>query len=148
MDRNSNDSREQSPIIIYYDSLEGLEHLWPRLAERFRETGHTRPVVFREYDSYKELPGTDGDLLYMLPADMAVFRRLAQADDIYAHLYGLLDSGENGILRYGKRFYENFYRRRDLLLQLLWKKAGWEPGLLKQHLEKRIGRGKYRRLYL
>ena len=352
MNTNSIDSRELSPIIFYYDSLEGLEHLWPALEERFRQTGHTRPIIFREYDSYKELPGTDGDLytydaivlsalvdkgffrvlpksvscggvfpwvmeksrvrrraygvpfmlcspalicrkrddlhvqnimelkegaaiplrsmlmfyfvqsfcenlslaksfrvmehlleliggrnalehsssseydginrfnreecryllaftedlhelkkddyavsfanfsdnetsrrprfladfisigkqtaeeklqdcldlidiliseqfiyeicrpegdlLYMLPADMNVFRRLSQMDAVYEHLYGQLDSEENGVLRYGKRFYENFYTRRDILLQLLWKKAGWEPELIKAHLEKRI----------
>ncbi len=62
MDLNSLDGRELSPIIFYYDSLEGLEHLWPALKERFRQTGHLRPIIFRDYDSYKELPGTDGDL--------------------------------------------------------------------------------------
>ncbi len=355
MDLNSLDGRELSPIIFYYDSLEGLEHLWPALKERFRQTGHLRPIIFRDYDSYKELPGTDGDLytydaivlsalvdkgivrplpksvsyervfpwimekskvrrrsygvpfmlcssalicrqkddlhiqnimelnedtaiplrsmlmfyfvqsfcenlslkksfrvmehllelsggrdalehsgsseydgidrfnrgecryllaftedlydlkkenyvvslanfsdnetsrhprfladfisigkqtpgeklqdcldlidiliseqfvfdscipdgdlLYMLPADMSVFRRFARMDAVYAHLYGLLDSEENGVLRYGKRFYENFYSRRDMLLQLLWKKTGWEPDLLRHHMEKRIGHG-------
>ena len=355
MNLNSTDNNEPSPIIFYYDSLEGLEHLWPALKERFRQTGHKRPIIFREYDSYKELPGKDGDLytydaivlsalvdkgffralpesvscdhvfpwvmeksrvrrraygvpfmlcspalicrkrddlhvqnimelkegtaiplrsmlmfyfvqsfcenlslrksfrvmehlldliggrdalehsgsseydginrfnreecryllaftedlhelkkddyavsfanfsdnetsrrprfladfisvgkqmpeeklqdcldliniliseqfvyetcipegdlLYMLPADMIVFRRLSQMDAVYAHLYSQLDSEENGVLRYGKRFYENFYARRDMLLQLLWKKAGWEPELMKAHLEKKAGHG-------
>ncbi len=39
-----------------------MEYLCPRLEARFRQTGHARPIQFREYDCYKELPGTDGDL--------------------------------------------------------------------------------------
>ena len=58
----SAENEERSPIIFYCDELDGLEYLWPRLEERFRQTGHTRQILFREYDSYKELPGTDGDL--------------------------------------------------------------------------------------
>ena len=58
----SAENEERSPIIFYYDELDGLEYLWPRLEERFRQTGHTRQILFREYDSYKEMPGTDGDL--------------------------------------------------------------------------------------
>lgn len=334
-------SEELSPIILYYDELEGMESVWPRLEERFRRTGHSRPILFREYDSYKELPGTDGDLYtydavvlsalvdkgflralpkavtydhvfpwimdktrvrqrnygvpfmlcsnalicrqkedlharnimelhenvaipmrsmlmfyfvqavienqslkksfhvmehlldliggrdslaasgmgdydginrfnreecryllsftedladlkkddyavyfanfsdnetrkrplfladfisvgkhiqkeklqdcldliqiliseqfvyetcvpdgrleYLLPADRHVFQRLAEYDSLYKSLYSQVDSEENGILRYGKRFYEDFYTKRDLLLQLLWERAGWKP---------------------
>ncbi len=52
----SSENEERSPIIFYYDELDGLEYLWPRLEELFRQTGHTRQILFREYDSYKELP--------------------------------------------------------------------------------------------
>ena len=55
-------SEELSPIIFYYDEIDGMEYLWPRLVERFRQAGHARPILFKEYDCYKELPGTDGDL--------------------------------------------------------------------------------------
>ena len=334
-------SEELSPIIFYYDEIDGMEYLWPRLTERFRQTGHARPIIFREYDCYKELPGTDGDLYtydaivlsalvdkgflrtlprsvscdrvfpwimeksrirqrsygapfmlcsnalicrqkddlhvsnimeihenvaiplrsmlmfyfvqavcenlnlkksirvmehlldliggkdfleqsgmddyngierfdreecryllsfteflydlkkddyavsfvnfsdkeeskrprfltdfislgkhvpkeklrdcldlieimiseefvfemcvpdgdlqYLLPADRCVFRRLAEIDAVYRSLFDKVDSEENGVLRYGKRFYENFYSRRDILLQFLWEKARWKP---------------------
>ena len=333
-------NEELSPIIFYYDELEGLEYLWPRLEERFRQAGHARPILFREYDSYKELPGRDGDLYsydaivlsalvdkgflrslpktvscervfpwvvengkvrqrsygvpfmlcsnslicrqqddlhvnimelhedvaiplrsmlmfyfvqavcenvsprksflvmehlldliggrdfleksgmsdydginrfengecryllsftetlhelkkddyavsfinfsdrdeskrprfladfvslgknapseklqdcldlmdiliseefiyelctadgefqYLLPADRCVFRRLAEIDTIYRSLYDQVESEKNGILRYGKRFYENFYTGRDILLQMLWERACWRP---------------------
>ena len=62
MNSNTPVNDQLSPIIFYYDELDGMEYLWPRLEDRFRQTGHTRPILFREYDCYKELPGTDGDL--------------------------------------------------------------------------------------
>lgn len=135
-----------------------MEYLCPRLEARFRQTGHARPIQFREYDCYAdfvslgkhvpkeklrdcldliqiliseqfvfELCMPEGRLQYLLPADRRVFRRLAECDAIYAQLYALVDSGENGVLRYGKHFYENFYSKRDILLQLLWERAGWRP---------------------
>ena len=69
----------------------------------------------------------DGRLEYLLPADRHVFQRLAEYDSLYESLYSQVDSEENGILRYGKRFYEDFYTKRDLLLQLLWERTGWKP---------------------
>ena len=341
MNSKTTGNDQLSPIIFYYDELDGMEYLWSRLEERFRQTGHTRPLLFREYDSYKELPGTDGDLYtydaivlsalvdkgflhslpkavsfervfpwvmektkirqrsygvpfmlcstalicrhkddlhvrnimeldenvaipmrsmlmfyfiqavcenlslkksfhvmehlldliggrdflaesglsdydginrfnreecryllgftedvhdlkkddytvsfvnfseyetsrrprfmadfisigkhiqkeklqdcldlikimtdehfifdvcthdgelqYLLPADMCVFQRLAEIDPIYGRLYDQVNSEENGVLRYGKHFYESFYSGRDILLQLLWERAGWRP---------------------
>ncbi len=62
MNSTRTENEELSPIIFYYDELDGLEYLWPKLEERFQQTGHARRILFREYDSYKELPGTDGDL--------------------------------------------------------------------------------------
>ena len=69
----------------------------------------------------------DGQLQYLLPANRSVFPRLAEIDPIYQHFYNLIASGENGILRYGKYFYETFYKQGDILLQFLWKEAGWRP---------------------
>ena len=100
---------ELSPIVFYYDEIDGMEYLQPRLEERFRQTGHTRPIIFKEYDCYKELPGTDGDLYTY---DAVVLTALV----------------DKRFLRYGTSFYETFYSSRDILLQLLWEKAGWKPG--------------------
>ena len=74
-----------------------------------------------------ELCDPDGQLRYLLPADRRVFRALAERDPLYSHLYKQLDSEGNGVLRYGKSFYETFYSKRDVLLQLLWERAGWRP---------------------
>lgn len=89
MNSNNTDSGTRSPIIFYYDEIEGME--------------------------------------YLRPADRRVFRRLTECDAVYVQLYGLVDSEENGVLRYGKHFYETFYSKRDILLQLLWERAGWRP---------------------
>ena len=57
MDSTRTENEELSPIIFYYDELDGLEYLWPKLEERFQQSGHARRILFREYDSYKELRG-------------------------------------------------------------------------------------------
>jgi hypothetical protein len=46
---------------------------------------------------------------------------------VYYYLFGLLESGENGVLRYGIRFYEDFDRHKDLLFRFLSDKVGWNP---------------------
>ena len=61
MNSNKTDCGALSPIVFYYDEIEGME--------------------------------------YLRPADRRVFRRLAECDAVYAQLYGLVDSEENGILR-------------------------------------------------
>ena len=62
----------------------------------------------------------------MLPANMRLFPRLAALDPLYDRLFGMLDSGDNGVLRYGRRYYEDFNRQEALLLQLLSDIAGWK----------------------
>ena len=74
-----------------------------------------------------ELCVPDSELQYLLPADRRVFQRLAEIDAVYEQLFDKVNSEENGVLRYGKRFYETFYSKRDILLQLLWERAGWRP---------------------
>ena len=69
----------------------------------------------------------DGRLQYLLPANRSVFPKLAESDPIYFYLFGLLESGENGVLRYGMRFYEDFDRHKDLLFRFLSDKVGWNP---------------------
>ena len=69
----------------------------------------------------------DGKLQYLLPANRSVFPRLAELDPVFLYLFGILESGENGVLRYGMRYYEDFNDQKDLLLQFLWTRAGWKP---------------------
>lgn len=68
----------------------------------------------------------DGGLRYLLPANRRVYPLLAESDPLYWYLFGLLESGENGLLLYGTRYYEDFAMHRDMLLQFLWEKAGWK----------------------
>ena len=67
----------------------------------------------------------DGRMQYLLTANRQVFRRFAESDPIYAHLFDRLESGNNGVLRYTSRFYEDFHQHGDILLQFLWEKTGW-----------------------
>ena len=61
----------------------------------------------------------EGKLQYMLPACKSVYARLAEADALYAQLYERLLSEENGVFRYGPRFYEDFYSKSDDMLKKL-----------------------------
>ena len=69
----------------------------------------------------------DGKLQYLLPANRSVFPRLAELDPVFLYLFGILESGENGVLRYGIRYYEDFDDHKDLLFRFLWERAGWKP---------------------
>ena len=66
-----------------------------------------------------ELCVQEGRLQYMLPPCMRVYGRLAEMDPIYDQLYQLLLPEENGVFRYGKSFYEDFYRKSDEILEAL-----------------------------
>ena len=61
----------------------------------------------------------DGRLQYMLPTHTGVYGRLAELDPLYGELYTMLLPEENGVIRYGKTFYEDFYKRSDEMLELL-----------------------------
>ena len=61
----------------------------------------------------------DGKLQYMLPPCRSVYPRLAEIDPIYDQLYRQLLPEENGVFRYGKSFYEDFYQKSDKLLESL-----------------------------
>ncbi len=69
----------------------------------------------------------DDKLQYLLPANRSVFPKLAKLDPLYRSLYGLLESRENGVLRYSNQYYETFREKRDILLNFLWDRAGWKP---------------------
>ena len=61
----------------------------------------------------------EGRLQYMLPPCMSVYGRLAEMDPVYDQLYQQLLPEENGVFRYKKSFYEEFYRKSDELLESL-----------------------------
>ena len=61
----------------------------------------------------------EGRLQYMLPSCMRVYGRLAEMDPVYDQLYQQLLPEENGVFRYKKSFYEEFYRKSDELLESL-----------------------------
>ena len=68
----------------------------------------------------------DGELQYFLPANRNTFQRLAWQDPLYDELFRIIESGENGLLLYNKYFYEKFTLQKDVLLQFLWEKAGYQ----------------------
>ncbi len=61
----------------------------------------------------------EGRLQYMLPPCRSVYARLAEIDPIYDQLYRQLLPEENGVFRYGKSFYEDFYQKSDKILESL-----------------------------
>ena len=61
----------------------------------------------------------EGRLQYMLPPCRSVYGRLAEMDPVYDQLYQQLLPEENGVFRYGKTFYEVFYRKSDEILESL-----------------------------
>ena len=54
--------KARDEIIIYYCDFTGSDAYRTLLEERFRQTGHDRQLVFKDWYCYKELPGKDGDL--------------------------------------------------------------------------------------
>ena len=50
------------PIVFYYFNMTGTESFKKHLEEKFRQTGHVRPIVFKEWNCCKDLPGRDGNL--------------------------------------------------------------------------------------
>ena len=60
---SSNEVSNASPIVIYYFyDLSDTYYFCRILQQRFRETGHTRPLEFIEWNCYKGPPGRDGDI--------------------------------------------------------------------------------------
>ena len=58
-----------------------------------------------------DLCTAEGQLQYMLPASKSIYPELAKIDPIYNQLFDMLLPEENGVFRYGIRFYEDFYQR-------------------------------------
>ena len=63
MHQPANEAADASPIVIYYYDLSDTAAFCRILERRFRETGHTRPLEFIEWNCYKGPPGRDGDIL-------------------------------------------------------------------------------------
>ena len=68
-----------------------------------------------------DLCAQEGKLQYMLPACKSVYPDLAGLDPLYGELFKMLLSEENGVISYGARFYEEFYKNSDDLLNVLMK---------------------------
>ena len=66
-----------------------------------------------------ELCSQEGKLQYMLPAYKSIYPDLARLDPVYGQLYSMLLSEENGVLRYGERFYEEFNQKSADMLNAL-----------------------------
>ncbi|MBE6725433.1 MAG: hypothetical protein E7576_09635 [Ruminococcaceae bacterium] len=66
-----------------------------------------------------DLCAQEGKPQYMLPAMKSVYPDLARLDPLYNRLYEMLLPEENGVFRYGARFYEEFYQNSDDFLKEL-----------------------------
>lgn len=62
---------------------------------------------------------SNGKLQYMLPTDQSLYPRLAEADPLYNEFFEFLSNEYNGILRFGKHYYEVFPEREKELLEIL-----------------------------
>ena len=62
---------------------------------------------------------SDGKLQYMLPSDKTLYPRLAETDPIYNDFFELMNNENNGILRFGKHFYEKYLDKQNELLKIL-----------------------------
>ena len=54
---------DASPIVVYYYyDLTDTDHFCRKLEWRFRASGHTRRIEFKNWNCYKTPPGRDGDI--------------------------------------------------------------------------------------
>ncbi len=67
----------------------------------------------------RELCTGENGLEYMLPADKTLYPVLAELDPVYDQLYDLVSDENNGILRYGSNFYEEFDLLKAYLLSVV-----------------------------
>lgn len=115
-------SRKSRQTLFMVDFVSVAKHV---RGEKLRDCLTLLKIMVDEQFTY-DLCTADGRLQYLLPANMRVFPRLAELDPLYDELFSLLESGNNGLLRYGRRYYEDFNRQESLLFQLLCEKAGWK----------------------
>ena len=67
----------------------------------------------------RDLCTGENGLEYMLPADKTLYPIFAEVDPVYEQLYDLVSDENNGILRYGSNFYEEFDLRKAILLSVV-----------------------------
>ena len=87
--------------------------------------------IMSDGDFIYELCTANRQLQYMLPACRSVYPRLAELDPLYDRLYEMVSQEENGVFRYGAKFYEEFYTKSDALLEMLKQKQREKKALLK-----------------
>ena len=75
--------------------------------------------IISNSDFIYDINFSDGKLQYMLPTDMTLYPRLAEVDPIYNDFYEFISNENNGILRYGKHYYEVFPEREKQILEIL-----------------------------
>ncbi len=79
--------------------------------------------LMTDEDFLFDLCAPDGKLQYMLPSRRSVYARLSALDPLYGRLYRQLLPEENSLFRYGKAFYEEFYRKIDEIMKALMAEA-------------------------
>lgn len=62
---------------------------------------------------------SNGKLQYMLPTDQTLYPRLAESDSLYNEFFKFLSNEYNGILRFGKHYYEIFPEHEKEILDML-----------------------------
>ena len=67
----------------------------------------------------RDLCTGENGLEYMLPADKTLYPVFAELDPVYEQLYDMVSDENNGILRYGSNFYEEFDLRKAYLLDIV-----------------------------
>ena len=87
--------------------------------------------IMSDADFTYELCTANGELQYMLPACRSVYPRLAKLDPLYGRLYEMVSQEENGVFRYGVKFYEEFYAKSDAMLEMLKQKRRERKALRK-----------------
>jgi thiamine pyridinylase len=87
--------------------------------------------IMSDADFIYEMCTANDELQYMLPACMSVYHRLAELDPLYDRLYEMVNEEENGVFRYGVKYYEEFYAKSGALLEMLKQKRREKKALLK-----------------
>ena len=75
--------------------------------------------IISDSDFIYDICLVDGKMQYMLPTDQTLYPRLAEIDPIYNDFFEFISNKDNGILRFGKHYYEIFPEREKKILEIL-----------------------------
>jgi hypothetical protein len=75
--------------------------------------------IITEEGFFTDYCTANGQLRYLLPANMRLYAGLTAINNLYAQLYSIVSYENNCVLRYGKHFYEEFPRKTAELHALL-----------------------------